>query len=237
MMGSSKAYPPLAFIDIETTGSHFERDRITEIAVKTLHDDHVEVWESLINPQVFIPSNIQQLTGITPQMVQAQPEFSDLAKEIYSQLENKIFVAHNARFDYGFIKASFKRLGIDFKPKVLCTVKLSRHLFPEQKRHNLDTLIQVHDLKVSSRHRALGDADLLHQFWQVCEARFGKEKLLDAIDVLAANASLPSHIDQDLINQIPDKPGVRIRSHSAGETRFGAGCRAVLSMAGCSTSL
>ena len=86
-MGRSKAYPPLAFIDIETTGSHFERDRITEIAVKTLHDDHVEVWESLINPQVFIPSNIQQLTGITPQMVQAQPEFSDLAKEIHSQLE------------------------------------------------------------------------------------------------------------------------------------------------------
>ena len=167
-MGRSKAYPPLAFIDIETTGSHFERDRITEIAVKTLHDDHVEAWESLINPQVFIPSNIQQLTGITPQMVQAQPEFSDLAKEIYSQLESKIFVAHNARFDYGFIKASFKRLGIDFKPKVLCTVKLSRHLFPEQKRHNLDTLIQVHDLKVSSRHRALGDADLLYQFWQVC---------------------------------------------------------------------
>ena len=209
-MSRSKAYPPLAFIDIETTGSHFERDRITEIAVKTLHDDHVEVWESLLNPQVFIPSNIQQLTGITPQMVEAQPEFSDLAKEIYSQLESKIFVAHNARFDYGFIKASFKRLGIDFKPKVLCTVKLSRHLFPEQKRHNLDTLIQVHNLKVSSRHRALGDADLLHQFWQVCEARFGKEKLLEAIDVLTANASLPSHIDPDLINQIPDKPGVYI---------------------------
>ena len=63
---------------------------------------------------------------------------------------------------------------------------------------------------MSSRHRALGDADLLHQFWQVCEARFGKEKLLDAIDVLTAHASLPSHIDQDLINQIPDKPGVYI---------------------------
>ena len=154
-------FPTLAFVDIETTGSHYDRDRITEVGIKTLHQDQVEVWESLLNPQIFIPQNIQRLTGISPQMVESQPDFSELAHELYRQLENKVFVAHNARFDCGFLRASFKRIGIDFKPKVLCTVKLSRHLFPEQKRHNLDTLIQVHDLKVSSRHRALGDADLL----------------------------------------------------------------------------
>ena len=131
-------YPDLAFVDIETTGSHFDRDRITEIGIKTLASNQIQVWEQLINPQTFIPQNIQRLTGISPQMVEHQPSFDQVAKELKQELEGKIFVAHNARFDYGFIKASFKRIGIDFKPKVLCTVKLSRLLFPEQPRHNLD---------------------------------------------------------------------------------------------------
>jgi DNA polymerase III epsilon subunit-like protein len=84
-----------------------------------------------------------------------QPCFEEIANQLKQELEGKIFVAHNARFDYGFIKASFKRIGIDFKPKVLCTVKLSRLLFPSQSRHNLDTIIQAQGLKVSARHRAL----------------------------------------------------------------------------------
>ena len=203
-------YPKLAFVDIETTGSHFERDRITEIGIKTLADEQVSTWERLINPRVYIPQNIQRLTGISPKMVADQPSFEDLAKEIKEELEGKIFVAHNARFDYGFIKASLKRVGIDFKPKVLCTVKLSRLLFPNQSRHNLDTIIQSHGLVVSARHRALGDADLLFQFWQVCEKAVGKERLLEAINQLTGNASLPPNIDQELIDSIPDAPGCYI---------------------------
>lgn len=203
-------YPKLAFVDIETTGSHFERDRITEIGIKTLADEQVSTWEKLINPQIYIPQNIQKLTGISPKMVADQPSFEDLAKEIKEELEGKIFVAHNARFDYGFIKASLKRLGIDFKPKVLCTVKLSRLLFPNQSRHNLDTIIQSHGLVVSARHRALGDADLLLQFWRVCEKAVGKERLLEAINQLTGNASLPPNIDQELIDSIPDAPGCYI---------------------------
>lgn len=148
-MKMTSFYPTLAFVDIETTGSHFERDRITEIGIKTLGDGHESIWESLINPETFIPLNIQRLTGISPQMVAGQPTFEDLALTIKQELEEKIFVAHNARFDYGFIKASFKRVGIYFRPKVLCTVKLSRLLFPEQARHNLDTIINAHSLSVT----------------------------------------------------------------------------------------
>ena len=203
-------YPDLAFVDIETTGSHFDRDRITEIGIKTLADNELQVWERLIDPQTYIPQNIQRLTGISPAMVQGQPCFSELAEELKKQLEGKIFVAHNARFDYGFIKASFKRIGIEFKPKVLCTVKLSRLLFPDQPRHNLDTIINVHGLKVSARHRALGDADLLLQFWRMCESKFGQAKLNEAINQLIGNASLPSNIDQNLIDSIPDGPGCYI---------------------------
>jgi DNA polymerase-3 subunit epsilon len=203
-------YPPLAFVDIETTGSHFERDRITEVGIKSLIDGQVDTWESLINPQAFIPYNIQSLTGIRPDMVSQQPPFEELASEIARELEGKIFVAHNARFDYGFLKASFKRVGIDFKPKVLCTVKLSRLLFPQQVRHNLDTIISAHGLQISSRHRALGDADLLLQFWQVCEAKLGREALKAAVNQLIGNASLPSNIDKALVDTIPEKPGCYI---------------------------
>ena len=203
-------YPDLAFVDIETTGSHFDRDRITEIGIKTLAGNQVQMWEKLIDPQTYIPQNIQRLTGISPSMVQGQPCFYELAEDLKKELEGKIFVAHNARFDYGFIKASFKRAGIDFKPKVLCTVKLSRLLFPDQPRHNLDTIISTHGLKVSARHRALGDADLLLQFWRVCESKFGQEKLNEAINQLIGNASLPPNIDQGVIDSIPDGPGCYI---------------------------
>ncbi|ANJ00172.1 ethanolamine utilization protein [Polynucleobacter wuianus] len=209
-MDKEVSYPNLAFVDIETTGSHFDRDRITEIGIKTLSGNEIQAWEQLINPQTFIPQNIQRLTGISPQMVENQPSFDQIAGKLKQELEGKIFIAHNARFDYGFIKASFKRIGIDFKPKVLCTVKMSRLLFPDQPRHNLDTIINMHGLKVSARHRALGDADLLLQFWRVCEAKFGKEKLNEVTHQLIGNASLPPNIDKDLIDSIPDAPGCYI---------------------------
>jgi len=209
-MNQHLSYPPLAFVDIETTGSHFDRDRITEIGVRSLIEGQISTWESLINPQTLIPQNIQRLTGIKPGMVADQPTFEDLAKRLKAEFEGKIFVAHNARFDYGFIKASFKRIGIDFRPKALCTVKLSRLLFPDQPRHNLDTIISAHGLKVSARHRALGDADLLLQFWNVCEKSVGPERLLKAVNQLIGNASLPPNIDQALIDSIPDTPGCYI---------------------------
>lgn len=143
-------------------------------------------------------------------MVSDKPGFEEIARDLKAELEGKIFVAHNARFDYGFIKASFKRMGVDFKPKVLCTVKLSRLLFPNQARHNLDTIIREDGLVVSARHRALGYADLLFQFWQICEREVGKERLLEALNQLVGNASLPPNIDRELIDSIPDAPGCYI---------------------------
>ncbi len=204
------SFPPLAFVDIETTGGNPDRDRITEIGIITHHDGESHQWEQLMNPGVGIPYNIQQLTGITPAMVESKSSFEDLSSEILLELKDKIFIAHNARFDYGFIKASFARMGIDFRAKVVCTVKLSRLLFPAQPRHNLDTIIATHGLQVSSRHRAMGDADVLRQFWQKCLAQFGEQRLRQAVQELLQNPSLPPHIDVKLVEDIPEKPGVYI---------------------------
>lgn len=210
MKTTDNEFPVLAFVDIETTGGNSERDRITEIGIMTLSNGQESAWECLLDPQTYIPKNIQRLTGITPCMVAGQPPFEELALQIKRELEGKIFVAHNARFDYGFIKASFKRLGLDFRPKVLCTVKLSRLLFPQQARHNLDTIVAVHGLTVSERHRALGDADLLLQFWRVCEKTFGQAQLLEAVNQLLGTVSLPPHINQSVIDAIPETPGCYI---------------------------
>lgn len=210
MSSSENLFPVLAFVDIETTGGNFERDRITEIGIKTLAHGHESTWESLLDPQTFIPHNIQRLTGITSDMVAGQRPFEEVANQIKQELEGKIFVAHNARFDYGFIKASFKRIGIDFRPKVLCTVKLSRLLFPSQVRHNLDTIVAEHGLTVNARHRAMGDADLLLQFWRVCEKTFGKTRLLEALNQLVGSVSLPPNISQSVVDAIPDTPGCYI---------------------------
>ena len=203
-------FPTLAFVDIETTGSHFERDRITEVAIITYGPQGLQRWSRLIDPAQFIPENIQKLTGITPEMVAGHGVFAHHAKDILEQLQGKIFVAHNARFDYGFIKASMKRAGYDFTAKVLCTVKLSRRLFPEQDRHNLDTLIQIHNLHVEDRHRAMTDADLLLQFWQIIEKRWTHEELLSHVDALLQRPAIPSHLDAALIDEIPEQPGVYI---------------------------
>ena len=203
-------FPPLAFVDIETTGGNPDRDRITEIGIITQHEGESHQWEQLMNPGTGIPQNIQKLTGITPAMVVGKPSFEDLSSEILLELQDKIFIAHNARFDYGFIKASFERMGIDFRVKVICTVKLSRLLFPTQPRHNLDTIIATHGLQVSSRHRALGDADVLQQFWQTCIAQFGEERLYQAVQELLQTPSLPPNIDAKLVDDIPEKPGVYI---------------------------
>jgi DNA polymerase-3 subunit epsilon len=202
--------PIFAFVDIETTGSRSNLDRITEVGVVTLDNDEIFEWSSLVNPEVYIPKNIQQLTGITPEMVATQPTFQEIASDLYVQLKDKVFVAHNARFDYGFLRAEFKKVGIDFSPKVLCTVKLSRKLFPNQSRHNLDTIIQVHDLKVKNRHRALGDAQLLYQFWQKCELMFGPDFLMSQVRNLLGQTTLPSHVDQEMVDELPHKPGVYI---------------------------
>lgn len=200
---------PLAIVDLETTGTHAAADRITEIAVLEVDGlDVVSEWSTLVNPGKAIPAEIQALTGISADMVQRAPRFSDLAEGLYERLAGRVFVAHNARFDYGFLRREFDRAGFKFHAKTLCTVRLSRRLYPREPHHDLDSVIARHGIDCRARHRALGDADALLQFLRLATEEHGEEVVAVAARQVAKHTMLPPHLDRALIDAIPEACGV-----------------------------
>lgn len=198
---------PLVFIDLETTGANFVRDRILEVGLVEVDRQGVREWSSLVNPGVPVTPFIQGLTGIDDAMVADAPRFEVLASELRERLRGRIFVAHNARFDYGFLKAEFARLGIDFRSTVLCTVKLSRKLYPQHHRHNLDTLMTRHGIGADARHRALADARVLWDLWRAWHAELGSASVRAVTDALTRPATLPPTLDPALADELPDTHG------------------------------
>lgn len=202
-------HEPLVFVDLETTGANPLRDRITEIGLVQVADGVVQSWSSLVNPGVPIPPFIQQLTGINNDMVAGAPVFAELAQEVLAKLEGRLFIAHNARFDYGFLKSEFKRIGIHFQARVLCTVQLSRKLYPLEFKHNLDSLTVRHGLIAEGeRHRALTDAELIRQFLLVAGREQGAEAVELAVAELTKLPAWPEGLDPALMDELPEAPGV-----------------------------
>jgi DNA polymerase-3 subunit epsilon len=147
-----------AIIDIETTGGTARHERITEIAI-VLHDGTqvLDTFSSLVNPERSIPWNITQITGITDEMVAQAPKFYEIAKTIVELTEDAIFVAHNVSFDYSFVKEEFARLGYPYARKQLCTVRLSRQVFPGLPSYSLSNLKKHFNIYAEKSHRALDD--------------------------------------------------------------------------------
>ena len=206
--------PALAFVDLETTGTHAAGDRVTEVGIVRVEADpggdsaRVEEWSSLVDPGVPIPPVIQSLTGITDAMVRGAPTFSSLARDVARRLEGCLFVAHNARFDFGFLKHEFARVGVPFAPRVLCTVRLSRRLDPDADGHGLDAVIARHALDPGERHRALGDARALWLFVQKLYATRPAADIEAAVKRILRIPSLPPQLAPDALDAIPDAPGV-----------------------------
>jgi DNA polymerase-3 subunit epsilon len=155
-------------IDIETTGGSPKNDRITEIAIISFNGEEItDVFCSLINPEVPVPYFITKITGITDSMLVNAPKFSEIAYEIMKITANKIFVAHNVSFDYNFVKEEFKRIGIEFNRKKLCTVQKSRLLIPGKKSYSLGNICCDLNINIENRHRALGDAAATVELFKV----------------------------------------------------------------------
>ena len=210
--------PAIAFVDLETTGTTPTGDRVTEIGIVRIQDGElVEEWSSLVNPECTIPEDIQVLTGITNAMVRDAPTFAQLAREVRERLDDHLFVAHNARFDYGFIKNEFRRLEMGFTADVLCTVRLSRRLYPEAVGHSLDAIIARHGLEEAvagdaqsrtGRHSALGDARVLWRFVQRVYREKEVPDIVAAVRRLLKIPSLPPQLPPEALEGLPEGPGV-----------------------------
>ncbi len=199
----------LVFLDLETTGGNASRHRIIEIGlIEARPGKPARNWRSFVDPGCSVPAFIQSYTGIDADMLTGAPSFAKLARELLEILDGAVLVAHNARFDYGFLRNEFRRLGIRYRSPVLCTVKLARALYPGEKSYSLDALIARHGLACEARHRALGDAQAMYDFYRAAMAEHGEHAVATASAPQLRRPSLPAQIDPGLVDRLPNAPGV-----------------------------
>jgi DNA polymerase-3 subunit epsilon len=197
-------------IDIETTGGSARLEKITEIAIYQ-HDGTQITGEfvSLVNPERNIPYFITNLTGITNEMVEDAPRFYEIAKTIVELTEGRIFVAHNARFDYSFIRQEFKSLGFNFKRNILDTVALSRKLLPGHRSYSLGNICKDLRISINGRHRAAGDAFATVKLFELLLAK--DVELSGTKSPLIRNtrvSKLNPKLDILKVDRIPEEPGI-----------------------------
>ena len=148
-----------AILDVETTGGKFNEEKITEIAIFIYDGEKIiDKFESLINPSKEIQPFVQRLTGINNDLVKDSPKFIDVSKEIFEITKNKIIVAHNVGFDYRVIKNEFQNINIKYIRDTLCTVDLSKLIFPDLKSYKLTNLLSNFGILNENPHRANSDA-------------------------------------------------------------------------------
>ena len=205
------------FVDIETNGGNGSHGRVIEIAaLKVTGGKITDSFTSLINPGSDIPYWITRLTGITNHDLVDAPYFSDIAAQLHDFMAGSFFVAHNVLFDYSFLKREFTAAGYEFTPKLFCTVKMSRALWTEHRGHSLEKIITRHAIPVSARHRAYDDAKAMYDFVALTVAAKGREAFLENIARQLKTKSLPPHVDESVILNLPESPGVYIFEDNAG---------------------
>lgn len=198
-----------AVVDIETTGGHASANGITEVAIN-IHDGNkiVESYTTLINPGQPIPVYITALTGIDDHMLMNAPTFDDVALQIYQLLNDKVFVAHNVNFDYSFLKHHLAASGYDLQCKKLCTVRLSRKLFPGKSSYSLGKLCTALQIPIQNRHRAAGDADATSILFNLLLEYDQEGIIAEMLKKTSKEQVLPPHLDQASILRLPNQPGV-----------------------------
>jgi DNA polymerase-3 subunit epsilon len=208
---------PAVFVDIETNGGNGERGRITEIACIRVEDGEItEQYTTLVNPGAPLPRWITTLTGITDADLAQAPYFEEVASEVHRILDGAIFVAHNVRFDYSFVKRQLEAFGYTFRPKLFCTVRMSRAMYPEHKGHSLEKIIARHRIPVSARHRAYDDAKATLDFAKLAIAEKGLESFQQSIATQFKTKTLPPNVDEREFAKIPQTPGVYIFEDETG---------------------
>ncbi|WP_443089497.1 exonuclease domain-containing protein [Vreelandella sedimenti] len=199
----------LIFIDVETTGTRATRDRITEIAaLKVVNGELVDRWSSLIYPECKVPAQITQLTGISDDMLVGAPRFVQIAESLREWLGDGQLVAHNARFDYSFLRNEFKRAGQDYRVSLICTLRLSRRIAPQERQHNLKALLNRYAITPICHHRAGDDVDALWSLWQAWQVEHSDEAWQRLLGDERRHRTLPAHLDSAQLERLPACPGV-----------------------------
>ena len=207
----------VACVDLETTGGLAAHHRVIEVGIVLLEGGEVvEEWSTLVHPGVRIPSSIAAFTGIDDTLVADAPRFEEVAADVQRRLDGCLFVAHNARFDYGFLRNEFQRMGRHYSARVLCTVRLSRAMYAEHPRHNLDALIDRFGLACAARHRALGDARVLPALLAAFERDRGAQSTHAAVEAALRESRLPAHLPPGLDDELPETPGVYLFKGEGG---------------------
>ena len=206
-----------AIVDIETTGGSARLERITEIAVY-VHDGNriIDEYSTLVNPERNIPYFITALTGISNEMVEDAPRFFEVAKKIVEITEGNIFVAHNARFDYSFIRQEFSMLGYNFKRPLLDTVSLSRKLLPGHKSYSLGNLCKELGIEIRGRHRASGDALATVRLMELLLEKDKEQKNGSLVKNRKASKLHPA-LDMQKIEVLPEEPGIYYFHNESGD--------------------
>ena len=198
-----------AIVDIETTGSYASANGITEVAIYVYDGKNViEKFETLINPGQPIPRYIQSFTGITDEMVAAAPAFEKVAGKIHGLLNENIFIAHNVNFDYSFLKSHLLRAGHDLKSKKLCTVRLSRKIFPGFPSYSLGNLCRSLAIDINNRHRAGGDAEATVRVFSKLLENDKEDFITKSLMRNSKEQSLPPNVPKQHFEMLPTTPGV-----------------------------
>ncbi len=198
-----------AIVDIETTGGYADNHRVTEIAV--YHHDGQKItgsFQTLLNPGRNVPDFITGLTGITNEMVKNAPSFEEIAKEIHGWLKDRIFVAHNAHFDYSFLKKEFEDAGIQWAPRKLCTVRLGRKIIPGLDSYSLGRLAESLGIRILDRHRAGGDAEATAKIFDIYLKRDSEGIISKALKRGSGETILPPNLAKEEFDKLPAKAGV-----------------------------
>ena len=198
-----------AIVDIETTGGYATNNAITEVAI-VLHDGNREVkrYETLVNPGMSIPRYVQALTGISDETVADAPYFDEVAPMIHEMLHKAVFVAHNVNFDYSFISHQLKGCGLELDAPKLCTVRLSRKVFPGAPSYSLGNICRHLGIEVANRHRAGGDADATVLLFEKILAAGGQDQIRQMLKGRSREQYLPPNLPGDQVDRLPQKPGV-----------------------------
>ena len=210
-----------AIVDIETTGGFPQQHGITEIAIVLHNGKTIEgKFESLVNPHQPIPPFIVGMTGITNAMVAVAPSFSEVAEQVHNLLQNRVFVAHNVNFDFSFVKHFLQEAGYALNVPKLCTIRLSRKVFPGFKKYGLGHLTRELGIQIENRHRAGGDALATAQVLDLVLQNNGQRVIKEMLAKENKDYLLPPNLPKAMVSRLPNTPGVYYFHNKAGKVIY-----------------